>query len=320
MQTKGSNFVIWAALTGNLLIAATKFVAAVISGSSAMLSEAIHSTVDTGNQVLMLYGRHRSKRPADDTHPFGYGLELYFWSFVVAILIFGLGAGVSIYEGIGKLRHAEPMADPTLNYIVLALSALFEGVSWFIALREFLATADGAARRRGLFTAVAASKDPTVFTVLFEDSAALAGLLVAFVGVLLASRWGLLWADGTASIVIGAILALTAAALARETKSLLTGEAASPAIVAAIRRIVLARAEVTAINELKTVHLGPDDILLTMSLDFDDRTDLSRVERTVGALETTIRGQIPGVRQLFIEVQAHEDHARRLAASDADMG
>lgn len=310
MQWKGPNIVVWAALAGNLLIALTKFVAAAITGSSAMLSEAVHSVVDTGNQGLLLYGRHRAGRPADATHPFGYGQELYFWAFVVAILLFGLGAGVSIYEGANKLQHPEAIRNPMVNYIVLGISALFEGTSWSIALREFLASDGGATERHGLLAAVAGSKDPTIFTVLFEDSAALLGLLVAFFGVLLSATWHFHWADGAASLVIGAILATAAALLARETKSLLTGEAASPEMVAQIERIVLGSPAVASINELESVHLAPHDILVTMSLDFVDGLDGGGIERAVSGIEREIKSANPSVRHLFIEAQAREDQAK----------
>jgi cation diffusion facilitator family transporter len=237
---------------------------------------------------------------------------------VVAILIFGLGAGVSFYEGVGKLQHPEPMTNPLVNYIVLAASALFEGISWAIALREFNGSRNRLPPHDNVFTAVELSKDPTVFTVLFEDSAALLGLLVAFLAVLASTVWGYIWADGAASLVIGAILAMTAVGLARETKSLLTGEAASPAIVAEIRRIALAAPAVAAINEMKTVHLGPEEVLVTMSLDFEDRSDLARIERTVSGVEAAIKARIPEVRQLFIEVQSREDHEADLRSDVAE--
>lgn len=210
MRTRGGNFVVWTALAGNLLIAVTKFAAAFFSGSSAMLSEAVHSTVDTGNQGLLLFGSYRAKRPADAGHPFGHGLELYFWSFVVAILIFGLGAGVSAYEGIHKILNPSPIENATWNFAVLGAAAVFEGTTWVIALREFNA-------RRGstkFFRALLQSKDPSIFTVLFEDTAALIGILAAAIGLTLSEVAGIEWADGAASLVIAGVLALAAAVLA----------------------------------------------------------------------------------------------------------
>lgn len=309
MPPTGRNFAVWAALAGNLLIAIVKFAAALLTGSSAMLSEAVHSSVDTGNQGLLLHGQRRSRRPADDSHPFGYGLELYFWAFVVAILIFGLGAGVSIYEGLAKLHRPGPIHNPAANYIVLALSVFFEGTSWSIALREFNASRKGAARATGLIAAIGQSKDPTVFTVLFEDSAALAGLVVAFFGVWLSAAWHYEWADGAASLVIGGILAVTAAALARETKSLLTGEAARPAIIAEIRRIVLEEPAVRAVLDLKTVHLGPENIVLALRLEFVENAGLDKVQRAVGDLRDAVSRRFPAVRHVFIEPLAAPDGA-----------
>ena len=234
MAAHGSKKVIYAALVGNGLIAVTKFAAATITGSSAMLSEAIHSVVDTGNQGLLLHGLRRAKRPADTAHPFGYGMELYFWTFVVAILIFAVGAGISIYEGVSKLLSPHPIKNPYVNYIVLGVAMVFEAGAWWIAFKEF---------RRGkgslgYLAAVRESKDPTVFTVLFEDSAAMLGLIAAFIGIALADVWQMPALDGVASIVIGLILGATAVLLAYESKGLLIGEGTSPAVVAGIEKVV----------------------------------------------------------------------------------
>jgi cation diffusion facilitator family transporter len=219
--------VILAALIGNSLIAVTKFAAAAFTGSSAMFSEAIHSCVDTGNQALLLYGLKRAKRPADARHPFGYGRELYFWAFVVAILLFSIGAGFSIYEGLEKIKHPEPIADAYVNYIVLGLAIVFESVSWWVAVKEFNLTRG----RRGYLEAVQVSKDPSIFTVLLEDTAALLGLFVALVGIALSEILAMPVFDGVASVVIGGILALAAIVLAYETKALLIGEGADPEVV-----------------------------------------------------------------------------------------
>ncbi len=303
-KTSGSARVAYAALAGNLLIAITKFGAALYTGSSAMLSEAIHSVVDTGNQGLVLLGLHRAGKPPDRTHPFGYGMEIYFWSFVVAMLIFGLGAGVSFYEGIGKLMKPEPISSFTANYVVIGAAFLFEGGSWLVGYREFN-------RHRGdegLISAIRGSKDPTVFTVLFEDTAALLGLVVALCGLLAAQFLQVEWADGAASVVIAVILAVVATGLAYETKGLLTGEAATGATVEAIRRMALAEKRVTGVNELRTVHFGPNDILVAVSLDFGDDVTLGEIEQTVSRLETNIRDRFPGIGRVFIETQAREDH------------
>ncbi|MHA1164565.1 MAG: cation diffusion facilitator family transporter [Alphaproteobacteria bacterium] len=310
MAAHGSKKVIYAALIGNSLIFVTKLFAAVITGSSAMLSEAIHSIVDTGNQGLLLYGIKRSKRPADAAHPFGYGSEIYFWSFVVAILIFGLGAGISIYEGVQKLLHPHPISDPHINYIVLGIAMVFEAGAWWIAYKEF-----GKVRGNfGLFEAVQRSKDPTVFTVLFEDTAAMLGLVAAMIGIACADQLGIPWADGAASVVIGVILAGTAALLAYETKGLLIGESASSELTKGVRGIVGRTRDVRHINELRTMHMAPNDILLALSLDFHDNLSSGRVEETIYRLEQDIKARFPDVKRLFIEVQSQRDHDRVAAA------
>ncbi|MFN0263587.1 cation diffusion facilitator family transporter [Tepidamorphus sp. 3E244] len=303
----GSKKVIYAALAGNALIAVTKFAAALYTGSSAMLSEGIHSLVDTGNQGLLLYGMHRARRPADDNHPFGYGPELYFWSFVVAILIFAVGSGVSIYEGIHKIQDPHPVTSPVVNYVVLAAAMIFEGVAWYIAFKEFSVQRG----TRGIVQAVRESKDPTVFTVLFEDTAAMLGLVVAFAGILAAQLTGAIWLDGAASIVIGLILAGTAVALAIETKSLLIGESASVEMVAGIRQIIADHGNrISSINELRSLHNGPHDILLAISLDFRDDIAAGELEEIVYALERAIKHQFPSVRRVFIEAQSVYRHAQ----------
>jgi cation diffusion facilitator family transporter len=300
----GVHVVVYAALAGNTAIAITKFAAAIFTGSSAMLSEAIHSVVDTGNQGLILLGLSRSKKPTDQYHPFGYGMEIYFWSFIVAILIFGLGAGVSFFEGIHKLMKPEPITSFLANYVVIALAIVFEGITWLVGYKEFNRTRGSG----NLIDAVRRSKDPSVFTVLFEDTAALLGLLAALIGLLAVQFLHYQWADGAASIAIAVILALTAAGLAFETKGLLTGESASGTTVREIRRMAEAKRFVSGINELRTVHFGPQDILVTVSLDFEDGTPLEVVERTVSELEREVRGRFPGIKQIFIETQAHEHH------------
>lgn len=299
MAAHGSYKVIFAALAGNALIAITKFMAAAYTGSSAMLSEAIHSVVDTGNQGLLLYGLKRAKRPPDEAHPFGYGMEVYFWSFIVAILVFAVGAGVSFYEGLHKVLHPEELKSPYINYLVLGVAMIFEGGALYIAYKEF-----GKVRGNfGIFEAVQRSKDPTLFTVLFEDTAAMLGLLVAFIGIFIADQYSLPWADGAASLVIAFILAGTAILLAVETKALLIGEAARPAVVRGIRAIIDERQEVCNINELRTMHMGPDDVLLALSLDFADQISSEQIEAIIYDLETRIKAEYPEIRRLFIEAQ-----------------
>lgn len=304
-MASGSKKVIVAALVGNTLIAVTKFAAAAFTGSSAMLSEGIHSVVDTGNQVLLLYGLRRAKRPPDPEYPFGHGKEVYFWSFVVAILIFAVGAGISIYEGIRHLLDPHPVTDPLVNYIVLALAMVFEGVAWTYAFVEFNKTRG----RLGYFEAVHNGKDPTLFVVLFEDTAAMLGLLVAFAGVALAHLTGIGWFDGAASIVIGLILAATAAWLAYETKGLLIGEAAGRRVVDGIRRILLEFREVRHVNEILTMHMGPDFILLNLSVKFADDVTALELESTVARIEKRIKSDYPLIRRIFVEAEKRPEPA-----------
>ena len=310
MAGHSSKKVIYAALVGNTLIAITKFAAAFITNSSAMLSEAIHSLVDTGNQGLLLFGMKRAARPADEAHPFGYGREIYFWSFVVAILIFAVGAGVSMYEGVQKLLHPHPMTSPIINYIVLGAAMAFEGVAWWIAFVEFNKTRGN----RGYLAEVQHSKDPTVFTVLFEDTAAMLGLIVAAIGIFAADQLGLAWADGAASIMIGVILAGAAIILAYETKGLLIGEAAADDLVASIQKMVDSMPSVENLNELRTMHMGPEDVLLTLSLDFQDHLSAGQVEQSIYQLEMVVKTDFPEIKRLFIEVQSKKHHEEARAA------
>ena len=297
-----SKKVIYAALIGNALVAITKFVAASITGSSAMLSEGIHSVVDTGNQLLLLLGLHKAKKPADERFPFGHGKEVYFWSFVVAILIFAVGAGVSVYEGIIHLMHPAPIASPYVNYIVLALAMLFEGAALYFALTEF-------SRTKGKWSyleAVQKGKDPTGFVVLFEDSAAMLGLLVAFLGVFLTQVTGNLLFDGLASIVIGLILGGTAVWLAYETKGLLIGESANLKVVKEIRAIVGSLPQVEHVNEVLTMHMGPKFILANLSIDFKDDLTAVEIEAAISRMDVQIKQACPDVQRVFIEAEARK--------------
>jgi len=309
MASHESRTVIYAALAGNLLISAAKFGAAWFTGSSAMLSEAIHSAVDTGNQGLLLHGMRQAAEPANEDHPFGHGLRLYFWTFIVAILIFGLGAGVAMLEGIEKILHPHRLENPGVAYAVLGVSILFEGFSWLVALRAFDA---GRGRRRWL-DAIRSSKDPTVFTVLFEDTAALLGLVIAAAGIFAGQFFDLPIMDGIASVIIGLLLAMTAGFLAYESQSLLTGEGVHPEVRASIRLLVKAEPGVIRLNELLTMHFGPRDVLLAMSLDFEDAQLASSVESTVSRLEQRIKSAHPEVTRVFIEAQSFE--ASRRAAT-----
>jgi len=303
-----SKKVIYAALLGNLVIAVIKFCAAMFTGSSAMLSEAIHSLVDTGNQLLLLYGLKSAARPADAIHPFGYGLQLYFWTFVVAIMIFGLGAGVSVLQGIHKIREPNAIEHAGVNYVVIILSLLFEGYVWLIALKAF----NKVRGNMGWLKAVRFSKDPTLFTVLFEDTAALLGLIVAFIGILASEIFNMPVLDGIASLVIGFILAGTAGFLAFESQSLLTGEGVSTATRLSLRKIASSEPGVVGKNEILTMHFGPNDVLVTLSLDFDNEISAAQVEDAVSNIQRRIKEAHPEVNKVFVEAQSFESHRRNL--------
>jgi len=295
----GSRKVIYAALIGDFLVALTKFGAAFFTGSSAMLSEGVHSLVDTGNDLLLLYGLHRSGRLPDSTYPLGYGRELYFWSFVVALLVFALGAGASFYEGIRHILNPQPMHNPLVNYVVLGLSLLFEAWAWLVALLEFRRNKGG----YGYFTAFRRSKDPTVFTVLFVNSADILGLLAAFVGIATAHLLEMPVLDGIASLAIALVLGATAIFLALECKGLLIGEAAFPEVQAEILAIAESDHDVQKVNDVLTVHLAPQEILTALSVEFRDRLTASGIEKCVERIERRLRSRRPDITLLFVKPQ-----------------
>jgi cation diffusion facilitator family transporter len=306
---------VWAALAGNLLVAGAKFAAAALTGSAAMLSEAVHSLVDTINELLLLYGMARSTRPADREHPLGYARELYFWSFVVALLIFTLGAGVSAYQGIHRFMNPQAIERPVVIYIVLAASLLFEGGSWIVGTRAFRATK----RNLGWWEAFRQSKDPPAFIVVFEDSAAVLGILVAGGDTTAAiltgdSRW-----DGIASLLIGALLAAVALLLAQESKALLIGERADPALSDAIIRLAAGTAGVYKANSIATVQLAPKNIVAYLSVDFFDYLRVPDIERAVVELEKRIRNVHPEVSAVFIKPQSVQVAAEREKLGEITM-
>jgi cation diffusion facilitator family transporter len=299
MSATDSKSAIMAALVGNSLVAVTKFIAGAMPGSSAMFSEGIHSLVDTGNQGLLLYGLKRAKLPADEKFPFGYGKEIYFWSFIVAILIFAVGAGVSFYEGIHSIFHPKAIANPMINYVVLTLAIIFEGASFTVAFKQFVKVKGD----WGYFEAIQQSKDPSLFVVLFEDFAATIGLFVALLGVYLSQTTGILEFDGIASVIIGCILAGTAIWLAIETKGLLIGEGADQATNEGIKKIALAHDIVEHVNEVLTMHMGPDYILLNLSTTFVDSAKADDIEDAVEDISTQVRAEYPSVKRIFIEAE-----------------
>jgi cation diffusion facilitator family transporter len=300
-----SPIVIYGALVANLVIAATKFVAAFFSGSSAMLSEGIHSIVDTGNELLLLLGLKRSRKPANESHPFGYGKELYFWSLIVAMLIFGLGGGMAIYEGITHLSHPGEMGDPAWSYVVLAIAFVAEGTSWIIALRAFLTEKES---HESFWHALRTSKDPSVYTVMVEDAAALAGIVVAFIGIFLGYHFHNQYFDGMASLMIGTILAGVSVFLAYESKSLLVGESTDVQVVRHIRALAAADPWVKEVRRPLTMHLGPRRVLLNIGIVFHAHLSAVDLASVIDRLETRIRQAHPEVQHIFIEAESLTDH------------
>jgi cation diffusion facilitator family transporter len=287
-------------MAANFAIAVSKFIAASISGSSAMLSEGIHSLVDTGNGGLLLYGIYRGKKPADESHPMGHGKELYFWSLVVAVLIFAVGGGISFYEGITHLQHPSEMGDPTMSYIVLSLAIVFEGGAMYFAVKSFNQTRGN----KGFWRAIQTSKDPSSFAVILEDAAALIGLVIAMIGVYLGHTLNNPYFDGGASIVIGVLLTVIAIVMAYESKALLVGEAAEPEVRSSIRQIVTADSTVIGLNTLVTQHFGPDQLMVALGVEFQDELNADQVEQAVDRIEGQLRALHPVIKRIFIEAKA----------------
>jgi cation diffusion facilitator family transporter len=307
-QTQGAlahirkNIVLYGALAANLGIAIAKFVAAGLSGSSSMATEGVHSLVDSGNQVLLLYGQKRAARPPDAAHPFGYGRELYFWAFVVAILIFAVGAGVSIYEGVVHIQDPHPIEDPLINYVVLAIAFALEGASWTIAVKEFRAKLGS----QGWWQAIHRSKDPPGFIVLFEDSAALIGLVIAALGVWASVAFADPRLDGAASVLIGLVLAAVAVLLAREAKGLIIGEAADPDLIARLRAVLDGHPRIDSVNHVRTVHTGPDSVFVAVSADFDDTLPMGEAETLIEVLEQRMKAISPKIASIYIRPEKRE--------------
>ncbi|WPU95669.1 cation diffusion facilitator family transporter [Mucilaginibacter sabulilitoris] len=288
---------IYTALAANLAIAAIKLAAAAFTGSSAMVSEGVHSLVDTSNEVLLLLGLKRSQRPPDEQRPFGYGKELYFWAFIVSLLFFLLGGIVSIYEGIDHLRHPESARHLVWNYAVLGAALIFDGISFITALKEFN-------RQRGatpFWQAVKRSKDPSTFVVLFEDAADVIGLLIAFTGILLSQLLANTLIDGMASLLIGLLLTLVAILLVRESRSLLMGETADPAELKAIRELLEKEAAIQQIKETRSMHLGPEEIILLLRIKFEPEKNVDQAANEIKRLRTRLQMAYPHYRQVFIE-------------------
>lgn len=297
-----SKIPIYSALIANLLISITKFVAAGVTGSSAMISEGIHSLVDTGNEVLLLYGMKRSKKPADSNRPFGYGKELYFWSFIVSVLIFAVGGGISFYEGVTHIQHPEQMQDAKWNYIVLAFAFVFDGISFITAIKEFN-------KQRGsipFWKYVRISKDPSTFVVVFEDAADVLGLIVAFLGVFLGHYLNNPYFDGAASIIIGLLLTFISVMLARESRSLLMGESADAKLLGEIRQIVEHDPSIKVTQDQLSMYLAPEELLLLLKVRFEGDQDGNQIATSIRRIRLDIQRSFPDVKQIYIEPELDE--------------
>ena len=294
-----SKKVIYFALFGNGAIAVTKFVAAAFTGSSAMFSEGIHSVVDTGNQILLLFGLKQAKKPPDERHPFGHGKEVYFWSFVVAILIFAVGAGLSAFKGFQHIAHPVEITSPIVNYAVLSVAILIEGFVFYVALVEF----NKSKGSMDYLEAIQRGKDPGLFVVLLEDAAAMLGLIVAMVGIGVSQLTGNYVFDGIASVVIGLILAGIAVLLAYETKGLLIGESANSKVVDGIHEVVKQTRGVQKVNEVLTMHMGPDYILVNLSVEFSDHIRTGKMELLISQVDREIKAKFKHVKRVFIEAE-----------------
>jgi cation diffusion facilitator family transporter len=295
-----STTAIVAAIIGNLLIAVTKFIAAAFTGSSAMLTEGIHSVVDTGNGALMLYGSYRSKKPADEKHPFGHGRELYFWTLIVALSIFAVGGGVSLYEGVLHLIHPVKIENLIWNYAVLGISALFEGITWFYGWKAFQKERRG----KSIWQTIHTTKDPTSFTVLLEDSTALTGLGIAFLGVFLGQIFDVPYFDGAASVLIGLLLCLVALLLGYETKSLLIGEALEKGKLEGVEQIANDEPSVEKVINAQAIYLAPDEVVLTLELKFVENISGDDLRLTVRRIEKNVQEKYPEISKVFYEANS----------------
>lgn len=292
-----SRVAIIAAIAGNTLIAITKFAASVWTGSSSMLSEGIHSVVDTGNGLLMLYGDYKSQTPPDENHPFGHGRELYFWALIVAISIFAVGGGMSVYEGITHLQHPVEISSPFWNYAVLGISFIFEAISWAYGWKAFRKTKKG----KSLLQAIHVSKDPTSFTVILEDSTAILGLVIAFLGVFLGHQFNYPYFDGIASIIIGLLLCVVALFLGYETKGLLIGEAVDKETLKGIHAIAESDSEVEKVLNALTLYFGPHDVLLTLELKFKKNISATDLRSAIRRIEKNVQEKYPDITRVFFE-------------------
>jgi len=306
MSTQESKKVIYAAIAANVAIAICKYAAAAFTGSSAMLAEAFHSTADSGNELLLLFGIKRSERPADELHPYGHGKALYFYSLLVAVYIFGIGGGLSIHDGITHLRNLQPTGHPGWNYAVLGFATVFEFYSWIISYRELRARTD---HDESTWEEIITSKDPTVFTVFLEDCAGLIGALLAFLGIFLGRMFNRPYLDPVASILIGLLLAAMAIFLGKESGALLIGERTNRGRIRRVRKIITDDPSVDKVGDLLTMQLGPSQVLLTVNIQFQRGLDIHQLELAIERIEKCIREKEPMIERIFIEAESFKRSA-----------
>jgi cation diffusion facilitator family transporter len=297
-----TNLAVYAAIASNFAIAVTKFVVAGITGSSAMLSEGIHSTVDTGNGILLLVGIKLSRRKPTPAHPFGHGKEIFFWSLIVAVLIFGVGGGVSAYEGVLHLMRPSPIENAFWSYLTLGIAFLFEGATFVVAFRQFRREQPGP-----FWHALRSSKDPTTYTVMAEDGAALAGLVAAAIGIVASAQFGVVWLDGAASVVIGLILAGVALLLVHQARGLLVGEGIQPETAAGIRELARTMPGVRTVGRPLSMYIGPEEVLLALDVGFDPDVSADDVASSVRKLERAIREKYTRIKRIYIEARSPEE-------------
>jgi len=303
-SASSSKLALYGGIAANVAIAISKFVAAYFTGSSAMLSEGIHSLVDTGNGGLLLYGIRQSQRPADAQHPFGHGKELYFWSLIVAVLIFAIGGGMSFYEGVKHISDPEPLTDPLWNYVVLGVSILFEGSAAWLAIKALY---ERPTAQKGFWHALTTSRDPAVFASVLENVAAVAGLVIALLGVYFGHSLHNPYLDGAASVVIGVLLMGVAVLLVSRTKALLVGEGANEALGEAVRALAAATPGVVQVRPPLTMYLGPDEAVLALDIDFEDALTAGQVEQAIVQVQDAVRAQHPEFKRIFIEAKSLAD-------------
>ena len=309
---QASRKVVYVAVGANLGIASAKWIAALLTRSSAMLAEAVHSTVDTGNELLLLWGMKRSVRPPDPLHPYGHGKVLYFYSLLVAVYIFSVGGGVAIYDGFSHLRRPHDYSYVGWSCAVLGISMAFDLYSWFVSYKELHYRKDP---DESIWDEIIGSKDPTVFTVFLEDSAGLVGSVLALLGIVLGAMFHNPYLDPLAPIMIGLLLLVVAIVLARESGALLVGERTNRGKIRRVKEIISGDPSVDRVGDLLTMQLGPDQVLLTVDIRFNRGLNVQQLENAIDRIEQRIREAEPSIGKMFIEADSLKGESR--SASEA---